>query len=108
MRRVKIVCTIGPASESVELLRLLVEAGMDVARLNLSHGDQAWHGGLVARIRQVAADGTVVTLADGTRWQPRPEQQAVASRWQSGDDVLVCSGRLVNARTGEMAGAAQF
>ena len=38
MRRTKIVCTIGPASESPEMLRALLEAGMNVARLNASHG----------------------------------------------------------------------
>ena len=56
MRRAKIVCTIGPASEAPEVLRQLIEAGMDVARLNLSHGDQAWHGGAVRRIRQVSTE----------------------------------------------------
>jgi len=58
-------------------------------------------------IRQVAADGSLVTLGDGTRWQPLAEQRAVAGRWQAGDDVIVCSGRLVNARSGEMARAVQ-
>ena len=41
MRRAKIVATIGPASDSPELLDRLLEAGMDVARLNFSHGTQA-------------------------------------------------------------------
>ena len=39
MRRTKIVCTIGPTSESYEALESLVEAGMDIARLNSSHSD---------------------------------------------------------------------
>ncbi len=55
MRRTKIVCTIGPASESEATLRELIEAGMDVARMNLSHGDQAWHSATLARIRAVSA-----------------------------------------------------
>lgn len=43
MRRAKIVCTLGPASSSPEKLRQLIEAGMDVARLNFSHGDHETH-----------------------------------------------------------------
>lgn len=41
MRKTKIICTIGPASESEEMLRSLMSAGMDVARLNFSHGSRA-------------------------------------------------------------------
>lgn len=48
MRKTKIVCTIGPASESVEMLTKLMESGMNVARLNFSHGDFEEHG---ARIK---------------------------------------------------------
>ncbi len=58
-------------------------------------------------IRQVAEDGSLVTLGDGTRWQPLAEDRALAARWQASDDVLVCSGRLVDARTGEMVRAVQ-
>ena len=55
MRRAKIVCTIGPATASPEKILELVEAGMDVARLNMSHGDQATHAAVVERIREAAA-----------------------------------------------------
>lgn len=48
MRKTKIVCTIGPASESIEMLTKLMESGMNVARLNFSHGDFEEHG---ARIK---------------------------------------------------------
>src|SRR5436190_8275733 len=51
MRRTKIVCTIGPASSSPEELDRLVKAGMDVARLNFSHGTHAEHAEVVHRIR---------------------------------------------------------
>ena len=43
MRRAKIVCTLGPATSTPEQLDQLVRAGMDVARLNLSHGSYADH-----------------------------------------------------------------
>jgi pyruvate kinase len=54
MLRTKIVCTIGPASREPETLQALIRAGMDVARLNFSHGDQASHAENVARIRAAA------------------------------------------------------
>src|SRR6202007_2135389 len=53
-KRTKIVATIGPASESEEMLRRLIEAGMDVVRLNFSHRSAEQAKPLVARIRKVA------------------------------------------------------
>ena len=52
MRCTKIICTIGPASSSAEQLERLAAAGMDVARLNFSHGTHAEHAEVVRRIRQ--------------------------------------------------------
>ena len=57
MRRAKIVCTLGPATTSAENLRELVRAGMDVARLNLSHGDHADHERVYGDVR-AASDAT--------------------------------------------------
>jgi len=56
MRRTKIVCTLGPAVDGVEPLRLLVAAGMDVARLNFSHGTHEEHAARIRNIRQVARE----------------------------------------------------
>jgi len=56
MRRTKIVCTIGPATSSPEALRHLIEAGMDVARLNSSHGDPEQHLVVLDAIRSIAAE----------------------------------------------------
>src|SRR5687767_10740964 len=55
MRRTKIVATIGPASETPERLAELAEAGLDVARLNFSHGTHAWHGERIRLIRELEA-----------------------------------------------------
>ncbi|MDQ1701654.1 MAG: pyruvate kinase, partial [Frankiaceae bacterium] len=55
-RRAKIVCTLGPATISAERIRALVDAGMDVARLNLSHGTHEQHAAAFAAIRQAAED----------------------------------------------------
>ena len=54
MRRAKIVATIGPASESEEALEALMQAGMNVARLNFSHGTHQEHEAKVARIRALS------------------------------------------------------
>ncbi|MEU3414788.1 pyruvate kinase [Streptomyces sp. NPDC006658] len=66
MRRAKIVCTLGPATDSYDQIKALVEAGMDVARFNLSHGTHAEHEERYRRVRK-AADETgrsVGILAD--------------------------------------------
>ncbi|MDP4126625.1 MAG: pyruvate kinase [Bacillota bacterium] len=55
MRRTKIVCTIGPASESKEKVQALLAAGMDVARLNFSHGTHEEHGRRIAILKEEAA-----------------------------------------------------
>lgn len=54
MRRAKIVCTLGPATDSYDQIKTLVEAGMDVARLNLSHGSHAEHEDRYRRVRKAA------------------------------------------------------
>ncbi|MGE4272865.1 MAG: pyruvate kinase [Desulfitobacterium sp.] len=54
MRRTKIVCTIGPASESKENIHQLLKAGMNVARLNFSHGTHAEHGKRIRTLREEA------------------------------------------------------
>jgi pyruvate kinase len=56
MRRTKIISTIGPATESAEMLRKLVEAGTDVFRLNFSHGTVSGHQVIMGRIRDVAEE----------------------------------------------------
>ncbi|QQC44488.1 pyruvate kinase [Schaalia meyeri] len=55
MRRAKIVCTIGPATDSPEQLQALVDAGMDVARINRSHGNAEEHAAVISRVRKASA-----------------------------------------------------
>lgn len=66
MRKTKIVCTIGPASETVEKLVELMNAGLNVCRLNFSHGDFEEHGNRIHNIREAAkkANKTVAILLD--------------------------------------------
>lgn len=54
MKRTKIVCTIGPASEKQSVLEPMIKAGMNVARLNMSHGDYVWHQTAIKTIRAAA------------------------------------------------------
>ncbi len=54
MRSTKIVCTIGPATRTPEKLGQLIDAGMNVARLNFSHGTQAEHAEVVSSLREIA------------------------------------------------------
>ncbi len=89
MRRTKFVCTIGPATSSEERLEQLMRAGMNVARLNFSHGTHVEHEQVIRRVRAISArlgcavallqdlqgpkirtgtlqDGKPVTLVDGS------------------------------------------
>ena len=66
MRRAKIVCTLGPAVESPEKVRELIAAGMNMARLNLSHGSYEEHQGRLDRVREAAKEAgkAVAILVD--------------------------------------------
>ncbi|MGQ4515965.1 pyruvate kinase [Streptomyces sp. DW26H14] len=66
MRRAKIVCTLGPATDSYDQIKALVEAGMNIARLNLSHGTHADHEDRFQRVRKAAEEAgrSVGILAD--------------------------------------------
>src|SRR5580704_13371231 len=56
LRRAKVVCTLGPACDSLDGLRHLIRSGMDVARLNFSHGTHDEHGARLARLRQASEE----------------------------------------------------
>ena len=63
MPRTKIVCTLGPASQSEEVIREMIRAGMDVARINFSHGDRETHVRNIALVRRLAEEeGKVVAV----------------------------------------------
>ncbi|MCC7128067.1 MAG: pyruvate kinase, partial [Microbacteriaceae bacterium] len=66
MRRAKIVATLGPATSSYENIRAIVEAGVDVGRLNLSHGSHEVHEEVYANLLRAAKDAgrAVAVLAD--------------------------------------------
>ena len=66
LRKTKVIATIGPACDSTPKLKAMIEAGMNVARLNMSHGDDASHAAVVARVREAAdaCDATVAIMVD--------------------------------------------
>src|SRR5688500_6898097 len=66
VRRAKIVCTLGPATSSRDQVRALVDAGMDVARLNLSHGTHADHEKVYTAVRRASDESgrAIAVLVD--------------------------------------------
>lgn len=93
-RKTKIVCTIGPATAEPETIGRLILAGMDVARLNFSHGDHASHRALVESLRdQAAANGREVgILQDLAGPKIRLGRLAQEVRLAAGDEVRLFSG----------------
>ena len=66
MKKTKIICTVGPSTDNVELLEKMLRAGMDLARFNFSHGSHEDHGKRLAMVREAAAKAgkVVATIAD--------------------------------------------
>lgn len=92
LRKTKIVCTIGPASESVEKLSQLLTSGMNVARLNFSHGDFEEHGARIRNIREAAAQTgkTAAILLDTKGPEIRTHNMANgAIELKAGDNIIV-------------------
>ncbi|MGH3964455.1 MAG: pyruvate kinase [Pseudonocardiaceae bacterium] len=91
-RRAKIVCTIGPATATPEKIRELVRAGMDVARLNFSHGSHAEHERVYTMIRQASDEyGRAVGIL-GDLQGPKIRLGRFAAgpvEWRTGDVVRV-------------------
>jgi pyruvate kinase len=93
-RRVKIVCTMGPATASAERIRGLVEAGMDVARLNFSHGSHEDHQKVFDLVRAAAAETgrAVAILADLQGPKIRLGRFANGPHeWRTGDVITITS-----------------
>ena len=68
MRKTKIVCTLGPSTDNPEVIRGLIERGMDVARLNFSHGTRREHLSRILMVREIAgAAGRHIALMLDTR-----------------------------------------
>jgi len=91
IKMTKVVCTIGPKTESVEMLTKLVESGMNVMRLNFSHGDFAEHGQRIKNIREVMKKtGKEIGILLDTKG---PEIRT--GKLEGGNDVLLETGKKV-------------
>ena len=89
MKKTKIVCTIGPKTESKEVLKQLLEAGMNVMRLNFSHGDYEEHGRRISNLREVMAEtGMRAAILLDTKG---PEIRTI--KLEGGNDVSLVAGQ---------------
>ena len=64
MRKTKIICTIGPASENPEILSQIIEAGMNVSRHNFSHGDHEEHAARINLVKELAKKHNLIIISD--------------------------------------------
>jgi pyruvate kinase len=103
MRRTKIVCTIGPATSSEERLEQLMRAGMNVARLNFSHGTHRDHALVIERIRSLSARlGCPVAILQDLQG-PKIRVGAL----QDGQPVTLVDGAEITITTRDIVGAAE-
>jgi pyruvate kinase len=103
MRRTKIVCTIGPATNSEERIEALIRAGMNVARLNFSHGEQQEHAAVIERVRRIAARlGAPIAILQDLQG-PKIRVGALAG----GQPIKLVDGAEVMITTRPVAGASQ-
>src|SRR5687767_3006561 len=112
MRKAKIVCTIGPASDRPELLDQLIQSGMDSARLNFSHGTHESHGRAIKAIRE-AADRRGMAVAiiqdlQGPRIRvgelPESGLTLIADQRVRLQTILLKSGGQIGAKTATKTG----
>jgi pyruvate kinase len=101
-RRTKIVATLGPSSDSPDQLRALVAAGVDAARLNLSHGTHEDHARRAARVREIEAEAgrPIALIADLQGPKLRIGQLAEPVVLKRGEEITVCAEE--NCRNGEL------
>lgn len=91
MRKTKIICTIGPATESLEMLRAMAIQGMNVARLNMSHGDHESHQKIIDRIKILNAemDNRIAILMDTQGPEIRTGDLISELMLKKGDEITV-------------------
>jgi pyruvate kinase len=91
MRKTKIICTIGPATCSYEALERLYNTGMNVVRLNMSHGDHAWHAKVVKAVRTLnrKARYTVPVMLDTQGPEIRTGHVSTELNLREGEEITI-------------------
>jgi pyruvate kinase len=102
MRRAKIICTLGPSTSTDEAIEKLISAGMDVARLNFSHGDYDFHRSLANRVRAAAArlNKSVAILQD-------LQGPKIRTRLMKGGEVELKTGMKTCITTDDIEGTSE-
>jgi pyruvate kinase len=98
--KTKIVATIGPVSDDVETLERMIDAGMDVARINFSHGDFEGHGATIERVRKAAgrAGRRVAIMADLPGPKMRIGEMREAVELGTGDSMILTTEEIIGSR----------
>ena len=105
MKRTKIVCTIGPASEAPEKLAALAEAGMNVARLNFSHGDHEEHLARINTIKKIRKEtGRVIAILLDTKGPEirTHDMENGAIEFHTGDVVRISMTEVLGTKPGSI------
>ncbi|MBI4458717.1 MAG: pyruvate kinase [Acidobacteria bacterium] len=103
MRRTKIICTLGPATSSIGAIRALIAAGMDVARLNFSHGAHQQHAELAGWVRTAAKEaGKQVALL-----QDLAGPKIRTGRLRGGKAILLAAGQRLWLTPNDVAGTSR-
>ncbi len=100
-KKTKIICTIGPASESKDMMKKLIANGMDMMRLNFSHGDFEEHGQRIRNIREVSREinRSIAILLDTKGPEVRLGEFANGSEaFEKGDIVTIVREKVLGTK----------
>ena len=101
MRRTKIICTIGPKTETEDMMGKLIAAGMNIARINISHGDPDWHAAIHARLKAVSKDAPFPLGIMVDTQGPEIRTSATEVDLQEGDTLKIAISSACDIQEGE-------
>lgn len=101
MRHVKIICTIGPKTETPDMMRKMLAAGMNIARINLSHGESGWHEQIVTNLREASKDATFPLGIMVDTQGPEIRTSATEFGLETGDSFKIAINSVCDIQEGE-------